>query len=470
MLGQEHRMKWCGIDLRPKPFYLSYCLFFLVVLSGCASLPKVENWIHDLSSGDEPPQIVGVRRLLNPRESRAIVEHLKRQVGPTDILQRQITPMESISGSPLIAGNKVTLLVDGPDTYAAMTKAIEDARDHINLETYLFEADEVGQRFADLLLRKQTEWIQVNLIYDSVGSYSTPGAFFRELQERGIRVLEFNPINPLGLLNPRDHRKILVVDGKVAFTGGVNISAAYSKGSFAREEVDEAIQAWRDTHVQIEGPAVAEFQKLFLDTWARENAPELPTRNYFPALNAGGKGLVEVVGSTPEQRNRVVYLMYVSAIMLAGNSVHLTNAYFVPDSQMLGALKEASGRGVDVRVVLPGSSDIEATFYAGRSYYTDLLESGVKLYERRGGILHAKTAVIDSVWSTVGSTNLNLWSFMRNDEVNAVILDKDFANEMEALFQEDLKESIQIELEEWRKRPFKERFKEWFFSLFKYWL
>jgi cardiolipin synthase len=196
------------------------------------------------------------------------MNRLKKQVGPTDILERHIPLVESIGGSPLVAGNKVTLPIDGPATYDAMFKAILYAKDHINLETFIFDDDEVGRRFADLLLQKQSEEVQVNLIYDSLGCLRTPAAFFQRLRDGGMKTLEFNPINPTKargkwLLTQRDHRKILIVDGSVAFTGGVNISRVYSSSSLSGGEHRKKIEeAWRDTHVQIEGPAVAEFQNL----------------------------------------------------------------------------------------------------------------------------------------------------------------------------------------------------------------
>jgi cardiolipin synthase len=461
-----------------KLLLLSLYLFSLLTFSGCATLPRIED--YGPLSDDGTPKIIGPKGQLSPKVSKAIMERLKGQVEPTDILQRHTLLIEVVSGSSLVTGNKVTLLIDGPATYGAMFKAIRSAKDHINFETYMFDDDELGRRFADLLLQKQAEGVQVNLIYDGVGCMTTPSAFFQRLRDGGIQAREFNPINPLKMrgtrwkLNQRDHRKILIVDGKVAFTGGVNISNVYSSslsGSFSREQKGDPIQhSWRDTDVQIEGPAVAEFQKLFLETWAREKGPE-SNRNYFPPLKQEGNDLMRVIGSTPGRMNRVTYMMYVSAFTYAENFIHLTTPYFVPDEQMMKALTHAAERGVDVRIILPGAVESELIFYAGRSYYTRLLKSGVKLYERRtDSILHAKTAVIDSIWSTVGSTNMDLLSFLNNDEVNAVILSREFATKMEVMFEEDLKQSNQIHLEEWKKRPFTDRVKEWFTNLFGHWL
>jgi len=459
-----------------KPFFLFFLSVCILSLSGgCATLPNVSEMIDEAPTTREPPQITSAKGLLSPEKSRAIMERLKRSGDPTDILQRHSTVIESVTESPLTKGNKVTLLVDGPATYAAMFKAIQDARDHINLETFIIEDDEVGRRFTDLLLQKQAEGIQVNLIYDSLGSFSTPASFFQRLRDGGIQVVEFNPVNPFKahghwLLAHPDHRKILIIDGKVAIAGGINISSVYSSRLSGRREVEGTPLPWRDTDVQIEGPAVAEFQKLFLDTWQKQKGPELSGRNYFPDLKEVGNALVRVVGSTPGQDNRITFIVYVSAITFAEHSVHLTNAYFIPDDQILDALTEAAGRGVDVKIILPSTSDSSLALYAARYNYSELLKSGVKLFERRNALLHAKTAVIDGVWSTVGSTNMDFWSLLSDDEVNVVILSREFAIEMEKMFAKDIVESDQIKWEEWKKRPLFPRIREWFAHLFAHWL
>jgi cardiolipin synthase len=403
------------------------------------------------------------------------MERLKSSVNPTDILERHNAVVESVTESPLTKGNKVTLLVDGQAAYAAMFKAIQAASDHINLETYIIEDDEVGRKFSDLLLQKQAEGVRVNLIFDSVGSYNTPTAFFQRLRDGGIQVVEFNPINPFKthgkwLLAHPDHRKILIIDGKVAITGGINISKVYSSTPFRRARDEKAPLPWRDTDVQIEGPAVAELQKLFFDTWLKQKGPELSGKNYFPDLKEAGNALVRVVGSTPGQDNRITFIVYVSAITFAEHSIHLTNAYFIPDDQILDAFTDAARRGVDVKIILPSTSDSSMALYAARYNYSELLKSGVKVFERRNALLHAKTAVIDGVWSTVGSTNMDYWSLLSDDEVNAVILSHEFALEMEKMFAMDLAESDQIQWEEWKKRPVFPRISEWFAHLFSRWM
>jgi cardiolipin synthase A/B len=458
-----------------KPFFLFFLSVSMLSFGcGCATLPKVSDVIDEART-QEPIQILSAKGLLSPEKSKALMERLKRSVAPTDMLQRYSAVIESVSGSPLTNGNKVTLLIDGPATYAAMFKAMENARDHINLETFIIEDDETGRRFSDLLLKKQAEGVQVNLIYDSRGSFGTPAPFFQRLRDAGIQVLAFNPINPLeargswSVAHP-DHRKILIVDGKVVFTGGINISEVYSSSLSGRKQGKKAPIPWRDTDVQIEGPVVAEFQKLFLDTWQLQKGAKLSERNYFPDRKAEGNALVRAVGSSPGESNRLTFVLYVSAITFSENSLHLTNAYFVPDAETIKALRDAAGRGVDVKLVLPGNTDTSLTLNAGRYYYSELLKSGVKLYERRDVLLHAKTAVIDNVWSTVGSTNMDFWSFSTNDEVNAVILSKEFAAEIEKMFAGDIAASHEIRLEEWEKRPLLNRMREWFAHQFARWL
>jgi cardiolipin synthase len=456
-------------------FFFFLLLSFLPLSGGCATLPDVSEVIDEAPTGQGPRQIVSGTGLLSPEKSKAIMERLKRSVDPTDILERYTAVIESVTESPLTKGNKVFLLADGQAAYAAMFKAIQNAKDHINLETFIIEDDEVGRRFTDLLLQKQAEGVQVNLIYDSVGSFSTPASFFQRLRDAGIQVVEFNPVNPFKahghwLLAHPDHRKMLIIDGKVAITGGINISSVYSSRLSGRRKVEGAPMPWRDTDVQIEGPAVAEFQKLFLDTWQKQNGPKLSERNYFPDLKGEGDALVRVVGSTPGQSNRITFIVYVSAITFAERSVHLTNAYFIPDDQTIDAFTDAARRGVDVKIILPAISDSSLALYATQYNYSELLKAGVKLYERRNALLHAKTAVIDGVWSTVGSTNMDYWSFLNDDEVNAVILSRGFAIEMEKMFAKDLAESDQIKWEEWKERPLFPRLREWFAHLFSHWM
>ncbi len=438
----------------------------LLAEAGCATLPDAAALIE--RHGAQAARFATASGPLSARRSAALVAELKRKSGDLDILDKQIALEQAIVGSPLSLGNQVTLLQDGPATYAAMFAAIRAARDHINMESYIIDDDEVGQQFAELLLERQRRGVQVNLIYDSVGAIGTPRAYFERLSAGGISVLEFNPVNPLEvrtswLINNRDHRKLLIVDGHTAFIGGINISSVYSSGSAGAHKVKAGANGapWRDTHVRIEGPVVGELQKLFMDTWRKQRGKPLAEKAYFPALKARGDEIVRVIGSTPDDPYSLIYLTLISAIGNAEKQVYLTNAYFVPDPQLLKALIAAAGRGVDVRLILPSHSDSALVFHAGRSHYSTLLAGGIRLYERTGALLHSKTAVIDGVWSTVGSTNLDWRSFLDNDELHAVILGREFARKMQAAFAADLAASEAIDAQRWERRPLSMRVKEW---------
>lgn len=462
----------------PGPAALTLALAFL---PGCATLPDAQR--DRATSPGQNVEFGGARGTVSEARSDAIVAALEGRHGESDLLDRHLAYEQEVNaGTPLVLGNRLTLLQDGPATYRAMLAAIRAAKDHINLETFIFDDGQAGEKFSDVLLERQAAGVQVNLIYDSVGSLATPVEFFDRLRKGGVRVLEFNPVNPLAgnkkewALNNRDHRKLLVVDGRVAFTGGINISDTYSGSPSGRRSGSRADApppdrvGWRDTHVQIEGPVVADFQKLFLETWRKQKGEPLAARNYFPELKPQGDEIVRAIGSTPDDRESLIYLTLLSAITHAERSVQLTIAYFAPDPQLLDALVAAAGRGVEVSLVLPSRSDSSAVFHLGRSHYTTLLRGGVKLYERRGTVMHAKTACIDGVWSTVGSTNLDWRSFLHNDEINAVILGRPFAAQMQAAFAADVAESDAITLERWRKRSWLLRLQEQFARFGEYWL
>ena len=458
-------------------------LLIAVPLAACTSLPVIAP---DTAPVQTPVQMEAANgRILSARQSEALLDKRGLTGAQSNQFERHLALEQEISGSPLIAGNAAELLQDGPATYAAMFAAIEGARDHINLETFILEDDEVGQRFAEALLAKQRQGVQVNLIYDAVGSLSTPDAFFQRLKDAGIRVMAFNPVNPLDAkagweLNQRDHRKLLVVDGTTAFVGGINISAVYSGGSSRRRLGASGSGAtspprakdlpWRDTHVQVSGPVVATLQKFFLETWAQQEGEPLAGRNYFPTLSAQGREVVRAIASSPEDRFSQFYATLISAIHTAQSEILLSNAYFVPDPQLKQALVDAVSRGVDVKMVLPSATDSSLVFHAGRAHYDELLHGGVKLYERRDVLLHAKTVVIDGVWSTVGSANLDWRSFLHNQEVNVLILGSDFGGRMRAAFERDLAASGEITLEQWQRRGMVVRMQELFGRIWEYWL
>ncbi len=444
---------------------------------GCAVLPDADSDMaaphrsQNASDGEPAPA--------SAAPGEATLVRLEYRGGESDGLQGHLAYEQAVNaGSPLVPGNKLTLLQNGPDTYRAMFTAIREAKDHINLETYIFDDDEVGKQFSDLLLERQAAGVQVNVIYDSVGGLMTPAAFYDRLRAGGIQLLEFNPVSPLAgnrkgwLLNNRDHRRQLIIDGRIAFTGGINISDSYSSAPPRKQARirREPSLGWRDTHIRIEGPVVAEFQKLFMDSWGRQNGDPLASRAYFPALERQGDEIVRTIGSTPDDPQSLIYLTLMSAITHAELEIQLSIAYFAPNPQLLKALIDAAQRGVDVRLILPSYTDSWAIFHLGRSHYTALLRGGVRIYERRGAVMHAKTACIDGVWSTIGSTNLDWRSFLHNDEINAVILSRGFAAQMQAMFAEDLSESDVITLDRWRHRPWMMRVKEQLARIGAYWL
>ena len=449
----------------------------VLISAGCASFPDA---VRELEKPYAPAvKFDNAHGPISTGKSAATVESLKRKSGDIDILQKHLAIEQAINvDSPLVLGNKLVLLQDGPATYQAMFAAIGKAKDHINLETYIFEDDDIGQQFADLLLERQAAGVQVNLIYDSVGSLSTPKEFFKRLRAGGIQILEFNPINPLAgnkknwRLNNRDHRKLLLVDGRMAFIGGINISESYSSGPSVKAPKKDGTdtEGWRDTHLQIEGPVVVEFQKLFMDTWMKQKGPPLVQKNYFPKLGTQGDEIVRAIGSASDEPHSLIYLTLLSAIDHAEQQVNLTNAYFAPDPQLIKSLTAAAQRGVAVQLILPGHTDAWTVFHAGRSHFSKLLRAGVKIYERRGTVLHSKTVSIDGVWSTIGSSNLDWRSFLHNDELNAVILGRDFSRQINTMFAKDLAESDAIDLDAWEQRSLLLRLKEWAARLVEYWL
>jgi cardiolipin synthase len=474
------------------------------LLAGCATLPDVHPWSSRVDA-ESKPTLVGSRgQQLRPEQIARVLARIRGKV-ESDVLTKHIAIEEEIAGRPLTVGNSATLLRDGPASYQAMFDAVAAAKDHVNVEFYIIEDDEIGRRFGDALLRKSAEGVAVNLIYDSVGSNHGSAEFFDRLRKGGVNVLEFNPVNPLRArgawrANNRDHRKLVIVDGHTAFTGGINISGVYSSssgrvggsrsggsgsgslgsggassggglsGSRSPSSGPARPIGWRDTNVRIQGPAVGQLQQLFLDTWALQKGPPLVQREWFPAGTRQGDHPVRIIASGPGDEVPAIYVALLSAISFAEKSVHITMAYFVPDPQTIKALKDAAARGVEVTLVLPSYTDFWAVFHAGRSHYAELLDAGVKIYERQEALLHAKTIVIDSVWSTVGSSNLDWRSFLHNAELNAVILGWDFGKQMETMFERDLRGSVRIERETWSRRSLDVRMKEFAARLWEYWL
>jgi cardiolipin synthase len=435
-------------------------------VGGCGTMPDSEALMHDRSMYWHHFKVVGEQGPLSASESKTIIERLEARSGKTDILERHLAFEQAISGSPLVLGNNVTILENGAATYRAMFGAIEGATHNINLETYTFDGDRIGNEFANALIAKQQQGVQVNIIYDGFGSVLTRGSFFERMRSSGIKLVEFDPINPFAAgfrwapLH-RDHRKLLVVDGRLVITGGVNISGVYSSGLALRrkDQPEEVLRMWRDTDVQVEGPVVSEFQELFVANWRQQGGAPLKFADYFPALDNRGHEIVRVLGSVPQEFS-TIYVTLVSAIRNAETNIYITDAYFAPDSQMLDALEAAARRGVDVRLLFPGRTDHPLIGPAARSHFSELLAAGVKIYLWQGKMLHAKTANIDGVWSTVGSSNLDWWSIARNDEINTVVLSVGFGRRMREMFMSDLENARKIDSERWQRRSVLKRFEE----------
>jgi cardiolipin synthase len=455
---------------------LQACLAALslgLALVSCKSLPEVDPGVPAKAA----PTIANAKGELVPKQVSALVQ--KRWANASADLKALAVLEEQATGMPLIAGNRVTLLFDGPATMREMMAAARAATKSINLETYIFDQDKVGNEFADLLIEKQRQGVLVNIMVDAVGAIATPAEFFDRMRQAGIRVVIFNPVNPAKAkgnwdLNNRNHRKLMVVDGKVAFTGGINISSTYANSSlfrsrYRKQSADGTKVGWRDTHVKIEGPAVAPLQYSFVNLWVQQEGGELPKADYFPPLSAAGDKLVRVLAGDPEGDSDI-YKSLVTAINEAKKSIHITSAYFVPDQQIVDALASAAQRGVDVRLVLPGVSDHSLIRYAGQGFYDQLLTAGVKIFELQVAVLHAKTAVIDGAWSTIGSANIDRRSFLHNYELNVVVLDPAFGRDMESAFNEDLRDSRQVTLEQWKHRPWMDRLREWAARLGEYWI
>jgi cardiolipin synthase len=449
-------------------------------LLGACATPPLERYLLQADAGGEQVRLKGTRGFLSADQSRAVIDRLKQKTPDSGILERHIAIEEALAGNALSVGNRAVLLEDGEQTYAAMLSAIKAAKHHVHMETYIFEADDVGKKFAAALAERARAGLKVRLIYDAVGSIKTPKEFFDGLAAKGVEVVAFNPLAPgavlksgLEAINHRDHRKLIVVDGRVAFLGGINISGVYSSpsssGSSAGSRpsgkgVDNQIdsQPWRDMQTRIVGPVVADLQRAFLQQWATQRKePLIEDKAYYPQLAPQGPHVVRAIeGSPAEDGVNAMYVAFISAIDNAEKEVMMMNPYFVPHERLVQSLEEAARRGVEVKLILPSRSDSWLAFYAGRSFYEHLLDAGVKIFERNDRILHAKTATVDGVWSTVGSTNLDWRSLLYNDEINAVVIGPEFADQMNAVFRNDLAESSEITRESWHNRSIEERIKE----------
>jgi cardiolipin synthase len=363
--------------------------------------------------------------------------------------QRGVMRLASKMGRGEIrAGNGVKVLVGSRATWDALLAAIEAATDHVHVELYIFRPDRTGRRFLQALEAAAHRGVRVRLLYDGFGSAGL-GPACRALKKAGGYATPFFPLDPIrraSTINLRNHRKLAVVDGKIGFCGGVNVG--------------DAFETWRDVHLEIRGPAVADMQRVFVEDWYFAGRHDLTAQAFFPEIPKEGDSIVQIVESGPDERIEQIHRLLFAAIASARRTVWITTPYFVPDRAVLVALQTAALRGVDVKVIVPRASNHRVTFHAGRSFYDELLASGVHIHEYLEGMLHTKAMVVDGRFATVGSANLDVRSFRLNFELIAVLYDAKHVGELQKIFEDDLAKTEEVSLMEWRLRPLGTRIKE----------
>jgi len=365
-------------------------------------------------------------------------------------------------GVPFTDGNKVTLLWKGKETFHTIFDAVKNAKELLCLEFYIFRDDETGHELSEILKKKASEGIKVYILYDHFGSFGNPLKFWRSLKRAGVHVRASRPFkwtSPLQYVY-RDHKKLIIIDGIKAFTGGLNIANEY-RGYHALKKKE----AWRDTGIFLEGPIAKALLDIFKKSWRIWKGIPIDYNKHVEPIQSGLPA-IPIFASSAKSRRRMRKLLYYS-INQAQKSIYFTTAYFTPSRRMLQVLENAVLRGVKVKILLPGKSDVPAAHYAGRASFTKLLKAGIEIYNYDGEILHAKTAVFDEKWSVIGSANLDFRSLRRNDEGNVGIIDNEFGNQMTRIFREDLQNSNKIMLEKWLQRPLHEKIKEKFFVMFR---
>lgn len=454
-------------------------------VAACGSLPAREPAVQPL-----PPKQTAERVVLRGHDgpvtpaAEAQVLARVREEGNGALFERQLGVLAAGSDrTALWRGNSARLLVDGPATFAAMKAAIAGAKQRLLVEFYIVEDEGVAAEVGEMLRKKAAEGVSVALMYDSIGSMGTDKAYFDKLREGGVHVCAFNPVNPLERpghwgVTERNHRKMLAADSDVAFTGGINLSNVYAKGSGgsglrrkAREKAEERADdarddadrnGWRDTQIELRGPVVGALVKSFRNSWAEQGCEGQLAPDPVPRVKEPGQRVVKLVTGDPERGVNPTYTSLLRAIDAAQRSVQLTMAYFAPGPELIQALCDASRRGVAVSLVLPGRSDVKMVLHAARSRYAQLLEAGVQIHEMGQTVMHAKTAVIDGVFSSVGSSNLDWRSIVGNQEIDVIVLGDDFGQEMQALFTRDVAVSKPIDAAQWAKRGIGQRFMEGF--------
>lgn len=372
-----------------------------------------------------------------------------------------VRSMSSLLAPGFVAGNRVTSLADGDEVFPAMLAAIRSARHTITFETYIFWSSSVARQFTEALVERARAGVHTHVLIDWVGSQRVSDDDLARMREAGVEVQLYRPLRwyDLDRLNHRDHRKLLIVDGRVGFTGGVGIADKWLGHAQDRDH-------WRDSQFRAEGPVVAQLQAAFMDDWLESRGVVLDGPGYFPDLDPTGPALAQALKSSPSSGSASLRLMFLLAIASASRSVLIGNSYFVPDDMTVAMLVAARARGVDVEIVVPGPIlDAQVVRRASRAKWGPLLEAGVRIYEYQPTMYHTKVMVVDDRWVSVGSTNLDDRSFRLNQEANLNVLDPDFGAQQARQFAEDRARSRRITLEEWRRRPWLERVQERFATL-----
>ena len=364
--------------------------------------------------------------------------------------------MGVLLGPPVLGGNRYQVLLNGDQIFPSMLAAIRGARQTINFETYIYWSEAIGKEFADALSERARAGVKVNVLLDWIGSSKMDKALVDEMKSAGVTVLKFHPPHwsHLSRLNNRTHRKLLVVDGKIGFTGGVGIAGQWTGNAQDPEH-------WRDTHFKVEGPVVAQIQSVFMDNWIKATGKVLHSTEYFPAIEPVGDGYAQMFSSSPTGGSESMELMYLLSITAAQRSIRLSSAYFVPNELARRAMTDALKRGVKLQIITPGEhTDADTVRNASRATWGELLAAGAEIYEYRPTMYHCKVMIVDELMVSTGSTNFDERSFRLNDEANLNIYDAQFAREQVAIFEADLARSRRITLAEWKERPLTERLAE----------
>ena len=364
--------------------------------------------------------------------------------------------MGSLLGPAIVNGNRIVTLLNGDEIFPSMLEAIRSAKKTITFETYIYWSGKVGDDFAKALAERARAGVKVHVLLDWVGSGKAKKDYIDEMKAAGVEVDKYHPLRwyNFSRVNNRTHRKLLVVDGRIGFTGGVGIADKWSGHAQDPEH-------WRDSHFRLEGPAVAQMQAAFMDNWTKTQSKVLHGEEYFPKLDSAGPSQAQVFKSSPREGSESVRLMYLLSIASARKRLLIANSYFVPDDLSVKTIADARKRGVDVEVIVPGTKiDSELSRKASRSRWGDLLEAGVEIYEYQPTMYHCKVMVIDDLWVSVGSTNFDNRSFRLNDEANLNIYDADFARRQVNDFEEDRKRAHRVTLAEWQHRPLSEKILE----------